>query len=100
MAIHQDVVWQNFAVTTYDRAKLLKQMPFVMWFTGLSGAGKTTLANLVARQLHDLECHAYVLDGDNLRHGLNRDLGFYGGETGGKTSGAWLRLPGWFTTRA
>lgn len=76
MAIQHDVVWQNFAVTTSDRAKQLKQTPFVMWFTGLSGAGKTTLANLVARQLHDLECHAYVLDGDNLRHGLNRDLGF------------------------
>ena len=76
MAIQHDVVWQNYAVTTSDRAKLLKQAPFVMWFTGLSGAGKTTLANLVARQLYDLEYHAYVLDGDNLRHGLNRDLGF------------------------
>ncbi len=76
MAIQHDVVWQNFAVTTSDRAKLLKQTPFVIWFTGLSGAGKTTLANLVARQLHDLRYHAYVLDGDNLRHGLNRDLGF------------------------
>ena len=76
MAIQHDVVWQNFAVTTSDRAKLLKQTPFVMWFTGLSGAGKTTLANLVARQLYDREYHAYVLDGDNLRHGLNRDLGF------------------------
>lgn len=76
MAIQHDVVWQNYAVTTSDRAKLLKQAPFVMWFTGLSGAGKTTLANLVARRLYDLEYHAYVLDGDNLRHGLNRDLGF------------------------
>jgi len=76
MAIQHDVVWQNFAVTTSDRAKLLKQTPFVMWFTGLSGAGKTTLANLVARRLYDLEYHTYVLDGDNLRHGLNQDLGF------------------------
>ena len=76
MAIQYDVVWQNFAVTTSDRAKLLKQTPFVMWFTGLSGAGKTTLANLVAWQLYDLDYHTYVLDGDNLRHGLNRDLGF------------------------
>ena len=76
MAVQPDVVWQNFAVTISDRAKLLRQFPFVLWFTGLSGAGKTTLANLVARQLHDLRYHAYVLDGDNLRHGLNRDLGF------------------------
>ncbi len=76
IAAQRDVVWQDLAVTTSDRAELLRQTPFVLWFTGLSGAGKTTLANLVARRLHDLRYHAYVLDGDNLRHGLNRDLGF------------------------
>ena len=76
MAVQHDVVWQNFAVTSSDRAKLLRQAPFVLWFTGLSGAGKTTLANLAAKRLYDLRYHAYVLDGDNLRQGLNRDLGF------------------------
>ena len=76
MAVQPDVVWQSFAVTISDRAKLLRQCPFVLWFTGLSGAGKTTLANSVANRLHDLRYHAYVLDGDNLRYGLNRDLGF------------------------
>ena len=76
MAIHHDVVWQNYAISMADRARLLKQSPFVMWFTGLPGAGKTTLANVMAKRLHDLQRHAYVLDGDNLRHGLNRDLDF------------------------
>jgi bifunctional enzyme CysN/CysC len=47
-----------------------------LWFTGLSGSGKSTIANLVERRLHDLGRHTYILDGDNVRHGLNRDLGF------------------------
>lgn len=51
-------------------------MPKVLWFTGLSGAGKSTLANLVEKQLHARGCHTFILDGDNVRHGLNRDLGF------------------------
>ena len=58
------------------RAELLHQQPLVVWFTGLSGAGKSTIANLVARQLHARGLLTYVLDGDNVRHGLNRDLGF------------------------
>jgi adenylyl-sulfate kinase len=58
----------------------MRQQPFVLWFTGLSGAGKTTVANCVARQLHDWGFHTYVLDGDNLRHGLNGDLGFSAGD--------------------
>ena len=58
------------------RGRLLGQRPAVLWFTGLSGAGKSTVANLVERRLHALGRHTYVLDGDNLRHGLNRDLGF------------------------
>ncbi len=76
MAAHHDVVWQNYAISMADRAHLLNQSPFVLWFTGLPGAGKTTLANAMAKRLHDMQRHAYVLDGDNLRHGLNRDLGF------------------------
>ncbi|MCY4417816.1 MAG: adenylyl-sulfate kinase [Chloroflexi bacterium] len=76
MAINHDVVWQNYAISMADRAHLLNQSPFVLWFTGLPGAGKTTLANVMAKRLHDLCRHAYVLDGDNLRHGLNKDLGF------------------------
>jgi bifunctional enzyme CysN/CysC len=58
------------------RATLMGQKPAVLWFTGLSGAGKSTVANLVTKQLHALGHHTYVLDGDNVRHGLNRDLGF------------------------
>jgi bifunctional enzyme CysN/CysC len=48
----------------------------VLWFTGLSGAGKSTIANLVEKRLQSMECHTYLLDGDNVRHGLNKDLGF------------------------
>ena len=58
------------------RAALLHQKPACLWFTGLSGAGKSTIANLTERKLHALGRHTYLLDGDNLRHGLNRDLGF------------------------
>lgn len=80
MAAHHDVVWQNYAISMADRVHLLEQSPFVLWFTGLPGAGKTTLANAMAKRLHDMQRHAYVLDGDNLRHGLNRDLGFSVGD--------------------
>jgi bifunctional enzyme CysN/CysC len=52
------------------------QKPCVLWFTGLSGAGKSTIANLVEKKLHALGKHTYLLDGDNVRHGLNKDLGF------------------------
>ena len=50
--------------------------PAVVWFTGISGAGKSTIANILERKLHASGRHTYLLDGDNLRHGLNRDLGF------------------------
>ena len=64
------------AITRADRTTLLRQDPLVIWFTGLSGAGKTTLANCLAGRLYDIGSHAYVLDGDHLRRGLNRDLDF------------------------
>jgi bifunctional enzyme CysN/CysC len=72
----QNVHWQAFDVNKSSRAKIKSQKPCVLWFTGLSGAGKSTIANLVERRLHTLGYHTYVLDGDNVRHGLNKDLGF------------------------
>jgi bifunctional enzyme CysN/CysC len=58
------------------RGRLMGHKPAVLWFTGLSGAGKSTIANLVEKKLHAAGCHSYLLDGDNVRHGLNKDLGF------------------------
>jgi adenylyl-sulfate kinase len=71
-----EVHWQQLEVTGAARAALLGNHPCVLWFTGLSGAGKSTIANLVERQLHAIGKATYLLDGDNVRHGLNRDLGF------------------------
>lgn len=71
-----DTPWQKMEVTPTDRARLLGQTPFVIWLTGLSGAGKSTIADLLDRRLHTLAHPVAVLDGDNLRHGLNADLGF------------------------
>jgi len=72
----QNVHWQALDVDKAARADLKGQRPCVVWFTGLSGAGKSTIANLLEKQLHAKGHHTYVLDGDNVRHGLNRDLGF------------------------
>jgi bifunctional enzyme CysN/CysC len=72
----QNVHWQAIDVNREAHAALKGQSPLVLWFTGLSGAGKSTIANLVERKLHALGRHTYLLDGDNVRHGLNRDLGF------------------------
>jgi bifunctional enzyme CysN/CysC len=68
--------WQTLEVDKSVRARLKQQRPCVLWFTGLSGAGKSTIANLVDKRLSDLGRHTTLLDGDNLRHGINRDLGF------------------------
>jgi len=68
--------YQSFEVTKAARAQLKTQKPALLWFTGLSAAGKSTIADHLERKLHALGKHTFVLDGDNVRHGLNRDLGF------------------------
>jgi bifunctional enzyme CysN/CysC len=72
----QNVHWQATDVTRERHAELMRQKPAVLWFTGLSGAGKSTIANLVERKLARMNRHTFLLDGDNVRHGLNKDLGF------------------------
>ena len=71
-----NVHWQALDVDKQARAALKHQKPAVLWFTGLSGSGKSTIANVLEKQLHAAGRHTYILDGDNVRHGLNRDLGF------------------------
>ncbi len=71
-----NVVWHETSVNKAVRAGLKAQRPACLWFTGLSGSGKSTVANLVDKRLTAEHCHTYVLDGDNVRHGLNSDLGF------------------------
>jgi len=71
-----NVHWQAVDVDRAARAAQKAQTPRIVWLTGLSGAGKSTIANLVEKRLHALGKHTYLLDGDNVRHGLNRDLGF------------------------
>lgn len=71
-----NLTWHASSITKAQRAKLKKQKPRVLWFTGLSGSGKSTLANAVEKKLFEQGFHTYLLDGDNVRHGLNGDLGF------------------------
>jgi bifunctional enzyme CysN/CysC len=76
-SVTPDIFWQaDFIVDKAARAKLKAQVPRCIWFTGLSGAGKSTLANMLEVRLLAQGRHTYLLDGDNVRHGLNRDLGF------------------------
>jgi bifunctional enzyme CysN/CysC len=72
----QNVHWQALDVSRESRAALKHQKAAVLWLTGLSGAGKSTIANLVEKKLHLMNRHTFLLDGDNVRHGLNKDLGF------------------------
>jgi bifunctional enzyme CysN/CysC len=72
----QNVHWQAIDISREAHASLKNQQPAVLWFTGLSGSGKSTIANLVEKKLHALNHHTFLLDGDNVRHGLNKDLGF------------------------
>jgi len=72
----KNIVWHNHQVTKEERLRLKKQKATILWFTGLSGSGKSTIANAVECKLYALHRHSYLLDGDNIRLGLNRDLGF------------------------
>ncbi|WP_162062368.1 adenylyl-sulfate kinase [Vibrio taketomensis] len=72
----ENIVWHQHTVDKAFRANLKQQKPAVLWFTGLSGAGKSTIAGALENQLAELGYHTYLLDGDNVRHGLCSDLGF------------------------
>ena len=72
----QNVHWQALDISREAHSALKNQKPAVLWFTGLSGSGKSTIANLVEKKLHRMNRHTFLLDGDNVRHGLNKDLGF------------------------
>lgn len=71
-----NIVWHHHKVTRAERASNKSQKPCLLWFTGLSGSGKSTVANALDVALHGRGYHTFLLDGDNVRHGLNRDLGF------------------------
>lgn len=73
---HSDIIWQNYNVSKEERSSIKKQKPCILWFTGLSGSGKSTIADGLEKRLYDLGKHTFLLDGDNVRHGLNNDLGF------------------------
>ena len=72
----KNIKFQHFVLTQTERANIKLQTPMCLWMTGLSGAGKSTLANALEQELNKKGKHTYILDGDNLRHGLNSDLGF------------------------
>lgn len=71
-----NITWHNAHITKKDRSEQKKQKPCLIWFTGLSGSGKSTIANALEQELFKQGFHTYLLDGDNVRHGLNKDLGF------------------------
>lgn len=72
----ENIVWHETAIQKNDRQRLNGHQSAILWFTGLSGSGKSTLANALEQKLHERHIHSYVLDGDNVRHGLNKGLGF------------------------
>lgn len=74
--VSSHIVWHNHKVTRAERAENKRQRPCLLWFTGLSGSGKSTIANALDVALHQRGYHTFLLDGDNVRHGLNKDLGF------------------------
>ena len=73
---NENIVWHDHQLDKDERSVLKGQRPCILWFTGLSGSGKSTIANAVEVKLAKLKKHSYLLDGDNVRHGLNKDLGF------------------------
>lgn len=72
----ENIVWHEQTLSKEERGSLKHQRPCILWFTGLSGAGKSTVANALEQALHARGYHTYLLDGDNVRHGLNKNLGF------------------------
>lgn len=76
MALSTNIVWHEQNVTRAERARIKQQNPCLLWFTGLSGSGKSTIANALDVALYKRGHHTFLLDGDNVRHGLNKDLGF------------------------
>lgn len=75
-ALRSNIRWHDHKVSRAERAQVKRQNPCLLWFTGLSGSGKSTIANALDVALHRRGHHTFLLDGDNIRHGLNRDLGF------------------------
>ncbi|WP_294952834.1 adenylyl-sulfate kinase [Sulfurovum sp.] len=73
---NKNIVWHDHHVSKQERSTIKGQQPCILWFTGLSGSGKSTVANAVETKLLQLQKHTYLLDGDNIRHGLNKGLGF------------------------
>ena len=71
-----NITWHHHSIKKVDRLKRYNQKPIIIWFTGLSGSGKSTIANALEKKLFELNYKTYLLDGDNIRHGLNSDLGF------------------------
>lgn len=71
-----NLTWHSHHISKEERAQQKQQKPCILWFTGLSGSGKSTIANALEQRLFELGHHTYLLDGDNVRHGLNKDLGF------------------------
>lgn len=76
MEVVRNIVWHNATIGKADRHRMNNHKSAILWYTGLSGAGKSTLANKVEEKLFERGLHTYVLDGDNVRHGLNKGLGF------------------------
>jgi adenylylsulfate kinase len=74
--MNNNIVWHNHYVSKEERSIPKGQKPAIIWFTGLSGSGKSTIANALEAKLFEMGKHTYLLDGDNVRHGLNKDLGF------------------------